>query len=162
MKFNYKVFMKSLIIYIAISLIAIVFAFILGNTILRTLAFAIFGKEHGNIANQIIMRITLFLIIFIIGGIVNRRRVNTSENKKLYLGMQNNQPYALKNDIKLIISESEFFSEFFAMGIVVFVYSLLFQSLWYIFVLPIFALYNGWLYVCIHKFWANNRIHKDK
>ena len=63
MKFNFRLFVKSMIFNIIFLIVSMVVSTILGRSILLTIAYAIFGEEKGVAAATVIMKITSIIII---------------------------------------------------------------------------------------------------
>ena len=155
MKFNFQIFIRSLLRDVIFFIISAIAATVIGRTVLLTIAYAIFGEDNGVAAATVMMRIAAFIFTFALIEIFNYK--NDSE-KRTYLSIMQDKKYSFRDDYKEIVKSEYFLSECIPVIIITVAFSLLISTLYLLPFIIIFCFLHIFIYTLIHKRWATSRI----
>ena len=155
MKFNFRLFIRSMLLDVLFFIISIIISTVIGRTILLTIAYAIFGEENGVAAATVMMRVALILIVFAMIEIISLR--NDSE-KKDYLSYLQDKPYIFTDDCKNIIKTEKYFNECIAITILIALCSIIMSAFYLLALIIVFYFLHIWFYTTLHRRWAKSRI----
>lgn len=149
-----KLFCISAIVLIA-SNIGLV---LLSNVILLTFCNIIFGSDNGLYACNTIIRILLPIILATVIFVINAK---DTTSKREYLEAMSKDEYRIKEDFVRVIKDKDLWAELVIFTILLLVMLLISEKPVWMFPLsiPVFAVVNLIIRICMHKFWVNSKIH---
>ncbi len=158
MKFNVRTFVNSFVIYLITAILSMILLNVLGNTVLWTVANAIFGNEKvGAAATTIFIRIAWGVLILIVVWIFKTRTSKSKDLRKKYLADHENKEYSRKDDLKEILRSADCISECCAMLAASLAFTVFyFNPIFLVIVIP-FVPFNLFLHSHIHKSWTLSR-----
>ena len=105
-----KRYIKMFMINIVVCILAIVVLTILGNSIIGTIAFAIWGKQKGLLATNIIIRILMPIFLALAIHLQNTRN-EIDFNEYIAEMKEKNYEYSFKEDVNFLIRNKNFWVE---------------------------------------------------
>jgi len=156
MKFNFQLFINSILLYSLITFLVAIVLTLLGNTVLWTVFNAIFGEEKGLYVTETFMRSSLFLIVFAIAEIFN---IKTASDKNEYLKSIDNYPYIFKDDLVKILKTGKFVNQCIAMSVIIIGFVIISRFVYILPLIFVFFIANLLVYTSIHKRWCKTRLH---
>ena len=152
-----KQFFKYFLPYASISAITVALLLLLGNPILRTVAYAIVGEEWGKIlagyAMGLILPVTLFAAFHI-------WRARNAGLRRDYLNGTRDCMYDLKQDRHTILKSRDFRMDLIGMAAISLILAVFYMPL-YIIIFPLFVPFDLWSWRYLHKSWSMDK-HNSK
>ena len=149
---------KMFVINIVVSVLSIVVLTMLGNSIIGTIVFAIWGEQNGLLATNIIIRILLPLFLAL--GIHLQNIRNEKEYNEYIAEMKEKRyEYSFKDDVILLIRNNDFWVEVGIFAFFSLVMMLVVQNPKWMFLLaiPLFVPINIFSHAMIHKSWIKRK-----
>ena len=153
-----KRYIKMFVINIVVSILSIVFLTILGNSIIGTIAFAIWGEQKGWLATNIIIRILMPLFLAL--GIHLQNIRNEKDFDEYIAEMkEKNYEYSFKEDVIFLIRNKDFWVEVGTFAFFSLIMMLVVQSPKWMFLpaIPLFVPINIFSHAIIHKSWIKKK-----
>ena len=121
----------------------------LADSVILTVAFAIFGEEKGVFGANIIVRILINLVLM---GSIHFQNLKNDDDFDTYTTEMKEKEYCydFKSDVKSIFREKGFWIELI-------IFSVLCLATMFLIAIPLFLLINLFSHVLIHKSWIKEK-----
>ena len=151
--------LKLFIIHALLLLGSVFLVSMLGNVLLLTLCNAIFGSEYGRPVCMVLIRFLMVVIITASFCIINAK---DSEAHRAYVSSMEGRSYNAKEDLMLVLRDRMYLAECIIFAILFLVLTFIISKPVWVFPvsIPLFAVFNGWWRMHLHKSWTNGRMRQ--
>ena len=153
-----KKYIKMFVINIVVTILSIVVLSILGNSIIGTIAFAVWGEESGWIATNIIIRV-LMSVVLALGVHIQNMRNEKDYDEYISIMKNKNYEYNFKSDIDEIVKAKNYWVELVFFTIFSLIMMAVVQNPKWMFLIaiPFYLPINLFSHVLIHKSWIKRK-----
>lgn len=154
-KFNFRMFVRAYVFDLIICVVSLFPITLLGNSVILTICFAIFGEDSGVAVTVIVIR-TLWAIVIAAATLIKNAKI--SDDKSDYLKAREGELYDVKRDRAEIINHPKYVNECIAMAFIIAGIAIFSGAWWTVIMPPIFALLNLHVISSRHRKWMESRI----